>query len=152
MWGERKTGMSDELRQSSTSEIIFKLPIPPKKNNTPSKQNQNPWPKNQTWPNYKEIKYFKLHVGSLYKNDGIKNTVFQVLIIKNHFLWFRLCNVVFRNRLSITSTNASACDQRGPKEFQPQQKWPRALVWVEGPWTPLFYYHKRVGHHQPFDN
>lgn len=29
--GERKTGMSDELRQSSTSEIIFKLPIPPPK-------------------------------------------------------------------------------------------------------------------------
>lgn len=41
VWGERKTGMSDELRQSSTSEIIFKLPIyhPPQKNNTPSKQN-----------------------------------------------------------------------------------------------------------------
>lgn len=43
VWGERKTGMSDELQQSSTSEIIFKLPIPrPPKNNTLSKQNRNP--------------------------------------------------------------------------------------------------------------
>lgn len=41
VWGERKTGMSDKLRQSSTSEIIFKLPIPlPPRNTTPSKQTE----------------------------------------------------------------------------------------------------------------
>lgn len=159
---------------SSMSEIIFKLPLPhPTKSPSLPNKNQNPWPKNQTWPDSKEIKYFKLPAGSLYKKwwHKHKRTWNSFYLSspnhKNHFLviQFLKCKV-FRNSPNITRTKVSAhlCGSCGPwpkgvqMDFLLQQNTTHTLVflpltrvWAEGPLTLLLYY-KRVGHpHWPFD-
>lgn len=169
--GERKTGMSDELRQSSTNEIIFKLPIP------------SP-PKIPPLPHKTKILDLKTKHDQIIKKSSISNIcwfsvqkwwhknkhiklIFQVLIVKNHFFVIQPLKCKMFTSLTIARTYMSArlwvlwpVLRGSPNEFLPQQNCPCVLVhlpptvvWVDDLW-PLcsINYHRHVGHHHwPFD-